>query len=108
MWTAKKKTEFNKVLNEGTVLKGKFYIVGFFKNSLDYSRFGIIVSKRVSGNSVQRNYQKRILREFFRSIRSQLLFHVDIVVIVKKNSIKFESLNSEFLFLINKYNEDNK
>ncbi len=47
----------------------------------DGPRLGIIASRRV-GSAVRRNRAKRLIREYFRSIRTEL-DGVDIVVVVK-------------------------
>jgi ribonuclease P protein component len=79
--SVKKENEINKIFKEGKSVKGKFYICRYINNDFNYSRFCIVVNKRI-GNAVARNYEKRILREFFRQSRSVITNHIDLVIIV--------------------------
>lgn len=67
---------------------GPFFLIRFLKRKDLHSRFGFVVSKKVSKKAVERNYIKRRLREIVRS--TPLLFGTgyDYVFIVKKNPDK--------------------
>ncbi len=54
-------------------------------NGLDHCRLGLSVSRRV-GNSVKRNYIKRLLREAFRLSQPQFPAGHDLVVVVKPHT----------------------
>lgn len=55
-------------------------------NELGYSRLGVVVSKKVAGNNVNRNRIKRVLKEWFRVNQDRLGGHD--VIVVAKTSIK--------------------
>ena len=80
---------------------GRYMIVFSQPNQLEYSRFGIVTSKKV-GNAVVRNRAKRQLREVIRKNLDNLLPGYDVVV-VAKFSIKetgFELIEKDFLKLM--------
>ena len=67
-------------------------------NNLEYSRLGVIASKRV-GNAVKRNQAKRIIRELFRKYRSHILVPSDVVVLARSSIIKLSFSELEQLFI---------
>ncbi|CAL4317657.1 Ribonuclease P protein component [Buchnera aphidicola (Periphyllus testudinaceus)] len=64
------------------------------KNKMKYPRLGISISKKNVKKSVDRNYIKRLIREFFRIYRNKF-FMMDFIVIVKKKIYK----NKKKIFL---------
>jgi len=58
----KKTTEISKVFKEGRFFKEGFLILKTAKNNLNKSRFGFIVSQKISKKAVLRNKIKRRLR----------------------------------------------
>ena len=77
----KKKKDFARVYRQGELIKGNFLIVKIIDNQLDYSRFGIVVSKKVSKKATVRNKAKRRLREAIRSVITEIKGGFDIIVI---------------------------
>ncbi len=61
-----KKKDLEKVLRVGKEAKEGFLILRTVKNNLDNSRFGFIVSKKVSKKASLRNKVKRRLRDLVR------------------------------------------
>ncbi|HOJ50733.1 MAG TPA: ribonuclease P protein component [Spirochaetota bacterium] len=91
-----KKFEFIK--NNGKRLKGRFYILNFIKGN---KSFGIIVSKRV-GNSVQRNYEKRIIRELIKKHIDNIPNCSIIFIRIPGRNGNFAEKNDDFFKLIQK------
>ena len=74
------KKEFEKVFHEGKTFKDANIVLYVTGNGLQYSRLGLVVSKKV-GNAVRRNRAKRLLREVYRLNKHSLRPHVDIIAI---------------------------
>lgn len=62
----KKKKDFEKIFKEGKGIKEGFLFFKWAFNNLDISRFGFIVSQKVSKKATLRNKIKRRLREITR------------------------------------------
>ncbi len=78
-----KPEQFTLVYNEGLTQVDPYLVLKARPNQLDFSRFGISVSKRI-GNAVTRNKVKRILREILRL--SPLSPGWDIILIARSPS----------------------
>lgn len=91
-----KRPEFLAVTEVGKKFHTKSFIVFVNPNTLDISRMGITVSRKV-GNSVKRNRIKRLIREFFRLNKAGIETGIDIVVIAKKEAVGkgFEEVSKE-------------
>lgn len=81
--------EFDFVMKSKPFVR-KWFNIYIIPNNLQNNRLGIIVSKRVSGNSVRRNFLKRIIREEFRSAIKQNDKFLDFVVQVRRYPILVE------------------
>ncbi len=60
-----KPEDFTLVHNEGVTQKDRYLVIKTRPNRLEFSRYGISVSKHI-GNAVVRNRIKRVLREILR------------------------------------------
>ncbi len=80
----KKKKEFERVFKEGKAAKKDFLFIKFIKNDLDATRFGFVVSKKISKKAVVRNKVKRRLREAAREMLSDIKPGYDVVVVAQK------------------------
>lgn len=76
-----KRAEFQACYNQGEKVFTKLFIV--FVKKASSPRIGLAVSKK-SGNAVQRNRIKRILREFFR-LHFEKLTGAELVIVPKKH-----------------------
>ena len=81
----KKNYEFRKILS-----KGKFFVknnieICFLKNNLEENLLGIAISTK-TGKAYQRNRAKRLIRESYRHIESQLKDGISIVILIKKDT----------------------
>ncbi|OQA70330.1 MAG: Ribonuclease P protein component [Parcubacteria group bacterium ADurb.Bin247] len=83
----KKEKDFRKVFNAGKFVSLDFVSIKFSSNNLAETRFGFIVSKKVSKKAVTRNRLKRIFREQTRLNLKNIKPGLDVVVIVKSSQI---------------------
>jgi ribonuclease P protein component len=67
----KKSYEFKIVFKTGRSFSTPFFSIYYMANNLPFYRIGLAVSKKV-GNAVIRNRQKRIFREAFRMLITQM------------------------------------
>jgi len=97
-----RKKEFERVFNEGTVFKNNEVVLYVIPNDFQYSRLGLVVSKKV-GNSPRRNRAKRLLREAYRLNKHLLKTHVDIIAIPRhpfSSDLKLSDIEEEFKKLL--------
>jgi len=88
-----RKADFLDIRQNGKFVGGRLVSISYIKRKGDASRFGIIVSKKISMSSVIRNRQKRVLREIIRKKIGDMKSIYDVVVIVKRLILK--ATNSE-------------
>jgi len=74
------------------------FFLYFLKNSRPGSRFAISVNRKI-GNSVQRNFIKRKMKEWFRLNRFLLADSYDLWVSMKKRFERSNAAQAEALFL---------
>lgn len=78
----KKNYEFKKVYKWGKSVVGRYLVIYYLKNNLNYNRLGITVSKKV-GNSIVRNHTRRLIKESFFQYEENLIKGYDIVIIAR-------------------------
>jgi len=66
-------------------LGGRCFHLRHGPNGLDHARLGLAISKRVSKRAVERNRIKRLVRESFRRIRTQLPA-IDVMVMAREQA----------------------
>ncbi len=59
-------SEFKEVFNFGKTTKTPLFLIKSRSNTLAYSRFAVVVSKKISKRAVERNYLKR---KFFHALK---------------------------------------
>ena len=62
----KNKKDFERIFKQGKGFKQDFLFLKIIENNLEKTRFGFIVSKKISKKAVTRNKIKRQLREIIR------------------------------------------
>lgn len=82
-----KNKEFEAVLKKGKSVYSSVLLIKFIKNNLNYSRFGLIVSNKVSKKASQRNLIKRRIREIIRLSINKIKKGFDLVIIVSPKII---------------------
>ena len=101
-----KTDEFSSVFNFRKRISAKYLAVHYQPNILGRPRLGLVVGKKIARLAVDRNYMRRVLREFFR-IQQHEINHVDLVIRVQKKFEKedFVQVKQEFVTLIAKINQ---
>ncbi len=103
----RKRPEYSSIYQHGTRIQARHFTMVVQKNELGFGRLGITVSKKV-GDAVRRNRIKRLIREFFRLNKNQLVASRDIVVIGKKGMprLSYHDVCQELAVLVsNRVNE---
>lgn len=81
----RKSWEYQQIWKVGCKLHTPHFILLLAENSIDGSRLGLTVSRKV-GNAVERNRVKRQLREFFRHRKDSFSVAVDFSVVAKRGA----------------------
>jgi ribonuclease P protein component len=77
-----KDKEFDKVFRNGRSSYDKVLGIKALNNGMDYCRFGIMVSAKVSKKAVERNTIRRRLNETLRNKMPLFKIRADVVIIV--------------------------
>jgi len=83
-----KKSDFEKVKKEGKLLSGELFGILVLKNQEKNSRFGFIVSSKISPKAVLRNKVKRLLRETVRKLLPEIKRGYDFLFLAKKKMVE--------------------
>lgn len=79
----RKQKDFENVFNKGFYFSNNLLSLKATENDSPISRFGFIVSKKISKKAVERNRVKRLLRESIRLMRENIKIGFDVVFIPK-------------------------
>ena len=98
------KQDFEKIKKGGQKFQGRFFGLLVFQTHLEFSRFGFIISKKVSKKAIQRNRAKRLLRETARTFLPMVKPGFDILVLGKKDLVErsLVEIRSEMQWLLKK------
>lgn len=77
----KKKKDFERVFKQGKNIKSKLFFIKFLLTQNNYSRVGIVVSKKISKQAVKRNKIKRQLRAVAQKEIKSFSSIMDIIII---------------------------
>jgi ribonuclease P protein component len=104
-----KKKDIEKVSKSGKVSYASLFILKFNPNNLTFSRFGLIVSNKVSKKATKRNLIKRRIREILRLALPKIRQGFDIIIIVSPKIInqqgkvlKYSEIQEALLSLLQK------
>jgi ribonuclease P protein component len=81
----KKNYEFKKVLSKGKHYSSKNIDMVVLKNSKNYNLLGLAISTKI-GKAVKRNMIKRLIRENYKNLESQIKEGNSIIFLWKKSS----------------------
>ena len=100
----RKQRDFENVFKKGFYFSDDFLLLKIVKNNLPVSRFGFIVSKKISKKAVERNRVKRLLRESIRSMQKDIRIGFDAVFISKTGIVgkEFKEVNKSVGELLKK------
>lgn len=100
----KKKEEFQHVLNVGKSFANRQLVIYYIrKPTQEHFRIGISVGKKL-GNAVLRNRIKRLLREAFKELESEILPTLDIIIIARQPTVSmdYHQIKSSLMHLLKK------
>lgn len=94
----RKTKDFDNVFKKGKLIAGKLIFLKIKKNKLDISRFGFIVSLKISKKAVIRNKIKRHLREIIKENLSNIKSGLDIIITVKPEIVNknYQDIKNDF------------
>jgi ribonuclease P protein component len=101
-----KTDDFSSVFNFRKRISSQYLAMHYQPNALQRPRLGLVVGKKTAKLAVNRNYMRRVLREFFR-LQQHEICHVDLIVRVQKmfSKVDFIQIKQEFNTLIEKINQ---
>ncbi len=99
----RRKSDLKKIFASGNICKYRGAKILFLHNSLPYSRFAVALVRKY-GNSVERNYSKRILREIYRVEKEQIKGSYDIVVVLYPGNYSYWDRYDQFKKLVKRAN----
>ncbi len=90
--------DFRLVLKKGKKLTRRYFTLHVLPDRGGPTRIGVIASRK-TGNAVDRNRAKRIIRETFRRNRPSLPKEADLVVVTRRAIVGADSNEIERMFL---------
>jgi len=119
----KKKINFVRVEIDGKMIQSRSFGMGVYDRSKDFdgdsnntdSRFGFIISTKISKKAVVRNRIKRIIADAVRVSLSKIKKGLDVVFLIKPNAVKIKgkehvdatAIENEVYEIITKNIQDN-
>jgi|YNPMSStandDraft_1061717.scaffolds.fasta_scaffold00050_37 ribonuclease P protein component len=86
----------NKLIKTKNKFEGNFFLIYYLKNNLNFNQVAISVSKKI-GNSVTRNYFKRIIREIYRKNKDLIREKYFFLFILKKIPANYKEAFDEIV-----------
>jgi len=99
----KRQEDFNRIINTGTCLKNREFIIYYEKNELGYDKFGISVGKKI-GKAVVRNKYKRKVRMIVDEYKKVYQNSRNYIIILRKNCLDLthQEIKESFFKLMKK------
>lgn len=101
----KESRDFQRIIEQGTCYKNRYFVMYTLENNLNHYRFGISISKK-TGNAVVRNLYKRKIRNIIDENKKLYPKNKDYIIIIRKNclDVEYKELEKFFLYLIKNSN----
>ena len=98
----KSSKEFQKIYKHSRKLNSNLLFVKFATNNYDISRFGVVVSRKVSSLAVKRNKIKRQIFSVLRDIVKQFNKSYDIILIARKkiSQVNYQEIKKDIIRLL--------
>lgn len=98
----RKQKDFENVFNKGVYFSGKYLMLKAVENNLPFSRFGFVVSKKVSKKAVERNRAKRLMSESIRLSQEEIKSGFDIIFVSRAGIVgkNFEEIKESIKKLL--------
>lgn len=99
-----KESDFKKLALKGRFSFGPLFNLKSLPNKLEVSRFGIVISAKVSKKATARNLIKRRMTESIRLMLDHLKIGADVMLVVKKEALEadYQILDKELEKLFKK------
>jgi len=98
------KRDFTRLYKRGKSAGGKYLVLFYIKNGLEYKRRAFLASKKV-GNSVQRNRARRLIHESYRGLESRIPEGYDVLFIARNTigGVKCHDVEKSMESLLKKF-----
>lgn len=87
----RRQKDFDRISEEGVYFSEQCLLMKAMRNDLEITRFGFIVSNKISSVAAKRNRIKRLLREAVRSFQNDLKEGYDCLFIAKNSIVDKEA-----------------
>ena len=100
----RKQKDFENVFDKGVYFSERYLMLKAVKNNLPFSRFGFVVSKKVSKKAVERNKVKRLMSESIRLSQKRIKSGFDIIFVSRAGIVgkDFEEIKESIEKLLKK------
>ncbi len=100
----KDRKEIQRVFNKGDIVFSPYFNIKYNLNNLTYSRFCIIISKKISRSAIDRNKIKRQIRSIIFKNFTNIGKNYDFIILTKPPAINhpYKDLAKTFIFLLSK------
>jgi len=99
-----KNTDFARIMRRGRAMANGDFLLKYVKADGSQSRFGFVISAKVSKKATERNLLKRRMREIVRGSIKSIAGGYNFVFIARKSSLdlNFNELKEEIIRLLGK------
>jgi len=98
------KKDFSRVFSKGRIFHGRGLSAKTCRNGLEFSRFGLVISTKVSKKAVLRNKIRRRLRSIIGRMLPSIRSGQDVAILARKEVLEmtFEQIETSTIHLLEK------